>query len=127
MRSLRRGDHLLAALRSAERVGASALEGIRDRLTSEASSPEELFFSARKLLEEVAREHPLVVVFDDVHWAEPTFLDLVDHVSDWSRDAPILIVCLARAELLDGGRRGEAEANATSVLLEPLPGATSSS
>jgi predicted ATPase len=49
----------------------------------------------RKLLEGLARERPFVVVFDDVQWAEPTFLDLVDHVPDWSRDAPLLVVCLA--------------------------------
>ena len=55
----------------------------------------------RKLLEALARERPLVVVFDDIHWAEPTFLDLVEHLADWSRDAPILLLCLARPELLD--------------------------
>jgi class 3 adenylate cyclase/tetratricopeptide (TPR) repeat protein len=94
----------------------------RELLDSSASAPEELFFSVRKLFEEAARERPLVVVLDDVHWAEPTFLDFVDHVSDWSRDAPILIVCLARPELLDGRPAwGGGKMNATSVLLEPLP------
>ena len=42
-----------------------------------------------------------MVVFDDVHWGEPTFLDLVEHVADLSRDAPILLLCMARPELLD--------------------------
>jgi tetratricopeptide (TPR) repeat protein len=69
----------------------------------------------------VARRQALVVVFDDVNWAEPTFLDLVEHVADWTREAPILLVCLARPDLLDarpawgGGKR-----NATSIFLEPL-------
>src|SRR5206468_3269486 len=56
-----------------------------------------------------------------IHWAEPTLLDLIEHVADWSRDAPILLLCLARAELLD--RRpawGGGKLNATSLLLEPL-------
>ncbi len=64
---------------------------------------------------------PLVVVFDDIHWGEEAFLDLVDHVADLSRDAPILLLCMARPELLD--RRpnwGGGKLNATTVLLEPL-------
>jgi class 3 adenylate cyclase/tetratricopeptide (TPR) repeat protein len=96
--------------------------GIRDLLESGAASPEELFFAVRKLFEDLAKERPLVVAFDDVHWAAPTFLDFVDHVSDWSRDAPILLLCLARPELLDDRPAwGGGKLNATSVLLEPLP------
>src|SRR6185312_8189218 len=60
-------------------------------------------------------------VFDDIHWGEETFLDLVEHVADLSRDAPILLLCSARPELLDR-RPGWAggKVNATTVLLEPL-------
>jgi predicted ATPase len=60
-------------------------------------------------------------VFDDIHWGEETFLDLVEHVADLSRDAPILLLCSARPELLDR-RAGWAggKVNATTVLLEPL-------
>ena len=83
---------------------------------------EEIFWAVRRLLQALARERPVVVVFDDVHWGEQTFLDLVDHITDWARDAPILLICLARAELLEersawaGGKL-----NSTSLLLEPLP------
>jgi hypothetical protein len=64
-----------------------------------------------------------VIGFDDVQWAEPTFLDLVEHVADWSRDAPILIVCVARPELLElRPGWGGGKLNATTVLLEPLSG-----
>jgi class 3 adenylate cyclase len=86
--------------------------------TDEPAKADEIAWAFRKLLEESA---PVVCVFDDLHWAEPTFLDLVDHIADWSRDAPILLVCIARPELLDrrptwaGGKL-----NATTVLLEPL-------
>ena len=85
------------------------------------ASPEETPWAVRKLLEALAREQPLVVVFDDLQWAEPTFLDLVEHVADFSRDAPILLLCSARAELLDDrpGWSG-GKLNATSILLEPL-------
>jgi class 3 adenylate cyclase len=105
-----------------DELGGEASKAVRDLIETGASSPEELFFAVRKHLEELAGERPLVVVFDDVHWAEPTFLDFVDHVSDWSRDAPILLICLARPELLDERPAwGGGKLNATSVLLEPLP------
>ncbi len=82
---------------------------------------EESFEAVRKLLEALGRQRALVVVFDDIHWAEATFLDLVEHLADWSRGAPILLLCMARPELLEvrsswaGGKL-----NATTVLLEPL-------
>jgi len=86
-----------------------------------AGLPDETFWAVRKLFEAHAGERPLVVVFDDLHWAAPTFLDLVEHIADWSRDAPLLLVCLARPEFLDGRPNwGGGKFNATSVLLEPL-------
>ncbi len=96
-------------------------------LLGEADSPssaEEIAWGFRKLLEQEAQEQPLVVVFDDLHWAEETLLDLVEHVADLSRGAPILLLCMARPELLE--RRpswGGGKWNATSVLLEPLDAA----
>ena len=85
------------------------------------------FWAVRKLFERLAGERPLVLVFDDVHWAEPMFLDLLEHVADWSRAAPILLVCLARPELLEE-RPGWAggKTNATTILLGPLSEADSS-
>jgi class 3 adenylate cyclase/tetratricopeptide (TPR) repeat protein len=86
-----------------------------------ASSPAEIAWAFRKLLESRAAERPLVVVFDDLHWGEPTFLDLVEHVADLSRDAPILLLCMARPELLDERPTwGGGKLNASNVLLEPL-------
>jgi class 3 adenylate cyclase/tetratricopeptide (TPR) repeat protein len=83
--------------------------------------PEEIFWAVRTLFEGIAHRNPLVVVFDDIHWGEPTFLDLLDHIADWSRDAPILLVCVARPELLDlRPGWGGGKMNASSVLLEPL-------
>ena len=86
-----------------------------------SGSPEEIAWAFRKLLEAHAAERPIVVVFDDLHWGEPTFLDLVEHVADLSRDAPILLLCMARPELLDvRAAWGGGKLNATNVLLEPL-------
>jgi class 3 adenylate cyclase/tetratricopeptide (TPR) repeat protein len=66
-----------------------------------SSVPEETFAAVRELLEQAARDQPLVVLFDDVHWGERTFLDLVEYLPRLSAGAPILILCTARAELFD--------------------------
>jgi class 3 adenylate cyclase len=85
------------------------------------SSPADTQLATRALLERAAEERPLVLVLDDLHWAEPPLLDLVEHVVDWAREAPILLLCVARPELLDVRPGwGGGKANATSVLLEPL-------
>jgi class 3 adenylate cyclase/tetratricopeptide (TPR) repeat protein len=85
-------------------------------------SPPEIALAARRRLEQEAAAAPLVVLFDDLHWAEPTFLDLVEHVADFSRDAPIFLLCVARPELLElRPAWGGGKVNATTVLLEPLP------
>jgi tetratricopeptide (TPR) repeat protein len=81
----------------------------------------EIAWAFRKLLEQEAEEQPLVCVLDDLHWAEETLFDLVEHLADLSRDSPILLLCMARPELLE--RRpswGGGKWNATTVLLEPL-------
>ena len=62
---------------------------------------EESRWAVRKLLEAVARQGPLVVVFEDIHWAEPTLLDLLEHIATLAAGAPLLLLCLARPELLE--------------------------
>jgi class 3 adenylate cyclase/tetratricopeptide (TPR) repeat protein len=90
-------------------------------LTADSAVPDETFWAIRKLLESLARPGPLAVVFDDIHWAEPRFLDLIEHLADFSRDAPLLLVCLSRQELLDHRPGwGGGKVNATTMLLEPL-------
>jgi class 3 adenylate cyclase len=84
-------------------------------------STEEAFWAVRKLFEALARERPLVIVLDDVHWAEATFLDLVEHVLEFAEDTPLLLVALARPEFLDkrplwASNRDEL----TLIRLEPL-------
>jgi class 3 adenylate cyclase len=82
---------------------------------------DEIALQTRRILERLAREQPLVVVFDDLQWAEPTFLDLIDHVTDLSRDAPMLLLCVARPDLLDVRPAwGGGKLNSTTMLLEAL-------
>ena len=85
------------------------------------STPEETRVAFRRLLEARAAERPQVVVIDDLQWAQPVFVDMVEHVADLSRTAPIFILCIARNELLDSRPGwGGGKLNATSLLLEPL-------
>ena len=87
----------------------------------ETAAGEDTFWAIRRFFEASARERPLVLVFDDVHWGEPTFLDLVEHIADWSRGSPILLLCMARSDLLDVRPSwGGGKLNAATVSLEPL-------
>ncbi len=65
------------------------------------SRTDEIYAAVRRLLETLARGRPVLVVLDDVQWAEPAFLDLVEYLAGWSRGAPILVCCLARPDLAD--------------------------
>jgi tetratricopeptide (TPR) repeat protein len=84
-------------------------------------APEEARWAVRKVLEALARTRPLVLVVDDLQWAEPAFVDVIEHIADLSRDVPLLLLIMARPELLDARPGwGGGKPNATSVLLEPL-------
>ena len=105
------------------KADAAAAAPLRSLLgeTAGGASPEEIAWGFRKLLEQEAQQRPLVCVLDDLHWGEETLLDLVEHLADLSRDAPLLLLCIARPDLLE--RRpawGGGKWNATTVLLEPL-------
>jgi predicted ATPase len=69
----------------------------------------------------VAGHGPLIVVFDDIHSGESTFLDLVEYLVEWIRDVPVLILCLTRPELFENrGSWMTAKSNATAIALQPL-------
>jgi class 3 adenylate cyclase/tetratricopeptide (TPR) repeat protein len=96
----------------------AAVEGERSR--------QELAWAAKAWAQQLAEAQPLVLVFEDIHWAEDPLLDLVEHLAAWVRDVPVLLLCLARPELLDvrpgwGGGR----VRATAIELEPLAHAES--
>ena len=82
---------------------AQALRGILGAigLSDEPAQPEETAWALRRLLERLARDRPVVVAIEDVHWAEPPLLDLLDHLVALSSGAPILLICLTRPELLE--------------------------
>ena len=65
------------------------------------SSPDEIAWAFRKRIEAAALEGPLVVVFDDIHWGEGVFLDLLEHLVFLSVGAPVFLLCMARPELLE--------------------------
>ena len=99
------------------------LERVQGALGDPGSSAagEETFWAVRKLLEALARPRPLVVCFEDIHWAEPTLLDLIEYLAGWIRDAPVLILCNARPELVENRPGWYApRPNADAVRLEPL-------
>ena len=82
----------------------------------EPVAPEEAFWAVRKVLETLARRRPLVLVLDDLQWAEPTFIDAIEHVVDRTRDVPLLLLTMARPELSrpdrTGGRQGQRDDHA---------------
>jgi class 3 adenylate cyclase/tetratricopeptide (TPR) repeat protein len=81
----------------------------------------EAFAAWRRFFEAIAEERPLVLVFDDLHWADEGLLDFADHLVDWAGGVPILVVCTARPELLS--RRsgwGGGKPNALTLSLSPL-------
>jgi hypothetical protein len=81
-----------------------------------------LFSAWRMFFENVARQGTTVLVFEDLQWADSGLLDFIDHVLEWSRDAPLLLVTLARPELFDRRREwGANKRNFTVLGLDPLP------
>ncbi|MGZ3640642.1 MAG: AAA family ATPase [Candidatus Limnocylindrales bacterium] len=95
-----------------------ALLGSGDGLTSGSA---ELFAAWRTFFERIAAEGTVVMVFEDLHWADSGLLDFIDHLLDWSRGLPIFLLTLARPELLE--RRpewGAGRRNFVALSLEPL-------
>ncbi len=96
------------------RVGA--LVGLVD----EAAPIEETTWAVRRMLEHLARQAPLVVVLDDLQWAEPGLLELLAHVADLSREVPLLLLLVARPELAESHPDWAARPGAVVVALDTL-------
>ena len=82
---------------------------------------QEIAWAARAWAEKLAEPQPLVLIFEDIHWGEEPLLELIEHLGTWVRNAPLLLLCLARPDLLDirpgwGGGR----VRATAIELEAL-------
>ncbi len=111
-------DAIEAALTDDDDRGAvAALRGLLEPGAASVSSSDEIFWAARRLLETLAAERPLIVCVEDIHWAEPTLLDMLEYLAGFIRHAPVLLLCLARPELAE--RRPSWLAGGV-VALEPL-------
>ncbi|MBA3332981.1 MAG: AAA family ATPase, partial [Actinobacteria bacterium] len=98
-----------------------ALVGLAGETELGGDRRNEAFSAWRRFLEALAEQRPLVLVFEDLHWADQSLLDFVDELVDWVTDAPLLVVGTARPELLE--RRpgwGGGKLNATTLALSPL-------
>jgi class 3 adenylate cyclase/tetratricopeptide (TPR) repeat protein len=89
-------------------------------LSTAAFPLHEINWAARKFLEKLAAGRPLVALIDDIHWAEPAFLDLLDHLLTSSEDAPILLLTTSRPELLDKRPQWGERPGCLRLELEPL-------
>jgi class 3 adenylate cyclase/tetratricopeptide (TPR) repeat protein len=87
----------------------------------EAPVPEDVPWAVRLFLELLAAQRPVLLVVDDLHWAESGLLEVLEHVADWSRDSPIMLLGLARPEFYDSRPTwGGGKLNATAMLLSAL-------
>jgi class 3 adenylate cyclase/tetratricopeptide (TPR) repeat protein len=93
--------------------------GLMEALEGERSS-QEIAWAAREVMQGIADVQPLILLFEDIHWAEEPLLDLIEHLADFVR-APMLIICLARPELLEARPGwGGGRVRSTAIELEPL-------
>ncbi len=100
---------------------AAALVGVDGAGVRGAGTPAEAFAAWRRLVEGLAARGPMVLVFEDMHWADDAMLDFVDHLVEWAGEVPLLVICSARPELLERRRDwGGGKPNAATVALRPL-------
>jgi class 3 adenylate cyclase/tetratricopeptide (TPR) repeat protein len=104
----------------ADLLGLAA--GVLEAVESERSG-QEIAWASREWADQLADVQPLVLVFEDIHWAEEPLFELIEHLATWVREAPLLLICLARPELLDvrpswGGGRMRAAAIELEALRE---------
>jgi hypothetical protein len=121
----------IASLLADEPDAALVLERLTGVLAPEgaALASSDVAWAVRRLLEALAARAPVLLLLDDVHWAEPTLLDLVDYVTGWTANVPVVLVCLGRPEILeqrpewaaDAMLLGPLEADDARALLEALP------
>src|SRR5215204_7452327 len=114
----------LGELLAGEERGTLVTERIAQLLGvgQDTGLPEDTFWALQRLLETLARRRPLVLVIDDLQWADPILLDGLEHVVEYA-DAPLFLLCMARPDELFARRAqwSGGKANALSFLLSPLP------
>src|SRR5262249_5147302 len=103
-----------AADEAAERIAAAT------GLSPRQFPLEEVYWGSRKLFQELGRQQPLIVVFEDIHWAEAALLDLIERVVATAVDTPLLLVCAARPELSESRANWLGRPGAGAIEMEPL-------
>jgi class 3 adenylate cyclase/tetratricopeptide (TPR) repeat protein len=124
LRGLGGEDAVRTALADSRRAD-DVLRLLDGLMSSSETTPsnEEAFWAARRAFEALARQRPLVLCFEDLHWAEPSLLDLIEYLAGLSHDAPMLLLCLARPDLVEQRPAWiSLQPNADAIALEPLPG-----
>ena len=117
-RAVRRRVGHLSGEHDAEEIAANVATLLGVGAASGADK-QALFLSARRFIEAVAHV-PTMIVFEDIHWADPTLLELIESIATRCRDVPLLLLTLARPELLDRAQRWGSVGSYTAVTLEPL-------
>jgi class 3 adenylate cyclase len=95
------GDARRAAACLSAIVADQATPGGAETADAEATGTEEISWSIRYLLGQLGKDKPVIMVWDDLHWAQSTLLDMIDDVVTWLTDVPVMLLCLSRMELLD--------------------------
>ncbi|MGH8980105.1 MAG: AAA family ATPase, partial [Acidimicrobiales bacterium] len=114
---------VLRALLESDPDGAQVVDALAPVLGAEVAgaSSEELQWSVRRWLEALARRGPVVWVVEDLHWGKSAFISVLEDAVDWLEDVPVLLLCLARPELVeDNPSWGGGKRNALTALLRPL-------
>ena len=111
----------MASSASASATDEAVTRAQRALADTALASPEETAWTFKQLLETLAERRPVVAVVDDLHWAEPLLMDVLDYVATLSVDRPILLLCLSRPDLFDTRPEWAApRTHAVTVRLEPL-------
>ena len=111
----------LEGLLADQEGGPAAVALLAAVLDGTGSTTEDTFWATGLFLETLSAVRPVALVLDDLQWAQPPLLDLIDHLADWTAGAPLLLLCLARPDLLDARPGwGSAKLSATSQVLGPL-------
>ena len=97
-----------------------ALVGLGDATQAGVDQKGAAFAAWRQFLEAIARRRPLVLVFEDVQWADDGLLDFIEHLVGWAREVPMLIVATTRPELYERRPQWADKDFATTLALPPL-------
>lgn len=123
------GDHphdaiaeILTGERQATLIADRVMQAVG--LSEGTASGRDLTWAIRRFFEVLARDRPVVLVLEDLHWAEPPLLELIDYLTEWSREAPLMLLCVSREDVLESRPDwAESGPNKETIVLGPLSAA----